>query len=61
MRTEWIENQLSRKEMRFIVGFAVGTVFGVYLAQNYNVPKVNKYIETLKKKARDLRDEGFER
>ncbi|XP_026065577.1 short transmembrane mitochondrial protein 1-like [Carassius auratus] len=35
--------------MQFILGFTLGNVVGMYLAQNYEVPNVSKKIEAFKK------------
>ncbi|XP_066490388.1 short transmembrane mitochondrial protein 1 [Tiliqua scincoides] len=34
---------------QFLVGFALGNIFGMYLAQNYDVPNLAKKIEDIKK------------
>ncbi|XP_020647839.1 short transmembrane mitochondrial protein 1 [Pogona vitticeps] len=34
---------------RFLVGFVLGNVFGVYLAQNYDVPNIARKFEEIKK------------
>ncbi|XP_051974040.1 short transmembrane mitochondrial protein 1 [Xyrauchen texanus] len=35
--------------MQFILGFTLGNVVGMYLAQNYEVPNISKKIEAFKK------------
>ncbi|XP_014353669.1 short transmembrane mitochondrial protein 1 [Latimeria chalumnae] len=35
--------------LQFLVGFALGNVVGMYLAQNYQVPDITKKIEALKR------------
>ncbi|KAM4748411.1 short transmembrane mitochondrial protein 1 [Rhinophrynus dorsalis] len=35
--------------LQFIVGFALGNIVGMYLAQNYQVPEISKKIEDIKK------------
>ncbi|XP_066525873.1 short transmembrane mitochondrial protein 1 [Hoplias malabaricus] len=35
--------------LQFVVGFALGNVLGMYLAQNYEVPNIGKKIEAFKK------------
>ncbi|XP_007896723.1 short transmembrane mitochondrial protein 1 [Callorhinchus milii] len=37
--------------LQFVVGFALGNVVGMYLAQNYQVPNITKKIEEFKKDA----------
>ncbi|XP_033018133.1 short transmembrane mitochondrial protein 1 isoform X2 [Lacerta agilis] len=34
---------------QFLVGFALGNVVGMYLAQNYDVPNILKKIEDIKR------------
>ncbi|XP_034984234.1 short transmembrane mitochondrial protein 1 [Zootoca vivipara] len=34
---------------QFLVGFALGNVVGMYLAQNYDVPNISKKIEAIKR------------
>ncbi|XP_070612456.1 short transmembrane mitochondrial protein 1 [Erythrolamprus reginae] len=35
--------------LQFLLGFAVGNVVGMYLAQNYDVPNIAKKFEDIKK------------
>ncbi|XP_044290178.1 short transmembrane mitochondrial protein 1 [Varanus komodoensis] len=34
---------------QFLVGFALGNVVGMYIAQNYDVPSIAKKLEDFKK------------
>ncbi|XP_056280763.1 short transmembrane mitochondrial protein 1 [Pseudoliparis swirei] len=35
--------------LQFLVGFALGNVVGMYLAQNYEIPNIAKKIDAFKK------------
>ncbi|XP_053451539.1 short transmembrane mitochondrial protein 1 [Nycticebus coucang] len=35
--------------LQFLLGFTLGNVVGMYLAQNYDMPKVAKKLEEIKK------------
>ncbi|XP_066561019.1 short transmembrane mitochondrial protein 1 [Amia ocellicauda] len=35
--------------LQFLVGFTLGNVVGMYLAQNYEVPNISKKIEDFKR------------
>jgi len=43
--------------MRFLLGFALGTVAGMYAAQNYDVPNVKTYGKDLADRLRSLEKE----
>jgi hypothetical protein len=36
------------------ISFIAGVVVGVYIGQTYNVPKINKVINEIKKKIKDM-------
>ena len=42
------------KVVSLVTGLAFGSVYGVYLAQNYTVPNVSSLLGMLQKKAEDF-------
>ncbi|KAI4324899.1 hypothetical protein MLD38_030342 [Melastoma candidum] len=43
---KWREVMLTRQPLRSSVTFVAGTICGIYIAQNYSVPSINKLAGT---------------